>query len=248
MSSFRLMIINFLQFIHFNQSFFRCHSKKVKPLSPPIPAPRQYRPALSESTTSEEEDEEKEIYEDEEYVEDDDCYYSDRSPYRDDLPYQNNEEYLDLVQELEETLQNRSKNRVHRAMREFEHRSRYNKPLEKPIINYDETSESEEPIIQKIYYLTDKKKQSTYPPYRKPSNEETCRRPRRKSKSPRGHSKSPPHLRRDTKRNKIHWQMDLKTGEWYRMEANRRRRKSRSPSPLKSYKAYDCSCGNHKYK
>lgn len=133
-------------------------------------------------------------------------------------------------------------------MREFEHRSRCNRPLEKPIINYDETSESEEPIIQKIYFLTDKKKKNTCLPCRKPPAEEPCRRTRRKSKSPRGRSKSPPCLRRNTKKDKAHWQMDSKTGEWYRADGKSRRRKSRTPSPHSGYQHYNCTCGNHNYR
>lgn len=72
-----------------------------------------------------------------------------QEPFSSDLPYQNNDDYLDLVQELEETLHSRNRNRVKRAMHEFESRSKQNKPLEKPIIDYDETGDSEE-VIRKI--------------------------------------------------------------------------------------------------
>lgn len=201
-----------------------------------------------------EEDEDEEIQEEEDdtYPEEDyneGRYFSNRSPYTNSLAYQNNEDYLDLVQELEETLQNRSRNRVHRTMREFEHRSRYNKPLEKPIINYDETSESEEPIIQKICYLTDKKRKKTsYLPCKKPPNDEVYYRPGRQSKSPRPRSKSPPYLRRTAKRDNTHWQLDQKTGEWYKVKGKARPRKSRTPSPLKCSQRCDCSCGNHNYR
>lgn len=55
-----------------------------------------------------------------------------------DLAYQNNDEYMDLVQELEDTLSQRNKERVRRTMREFEIMSSQNKNLEKPIFDDDE--------------------------------------------------------------------------------------------------------------
>lgn len=208
--------------------------------------PYQYQQSNSDTTSSEEDQEE--TYEDEEYAEEEDHYCNSPGPYQDDLTYQNNEDYLDLVQELQETLHNRSRNRVHRAMKEFEHRSKYNKPLERPIINYDETSESEEPIIQKIYFLTDKKKKNICTPCVKPPKEEPCRRFRRKSKSPRRRSKSPNYLRRNTRRDKTHWQMNQDTGEWYKLDGKHRSRKSRTPSPQTGFNRYDCTCGKHSYR
>lgn len=75
-----------------------------------------------------------------------------QEPFSSALPYQNNDDYLDLVQELEETLHSRNRNRVKRAMHEFESRSKQNKPLERPIIDYDESGDSEE-VIRKIDQL-----------------------------------------------------------------------------------------------
>lgn len=55
-----------------------------------------------------------------------------------DLPYQHNNEYMGLVHELEDTLSARNKERVRKTMREFEYLSRHNKRLEKPIFDDDE--------------------------------------------------------------------------------------------------------------
>lgn len=59
-----------------------------------------------------------------------------------DLAYQNNDEYLGLVHELEETLSQRNRERVLKTMREFEYLSRQNKALERPIFD-DEDDESQ---------------------------------------------------------------------------------------------------------
>lgn len=59
-----------------------------------------------------------------------------------DLPYQNNNEYLGLVHELEDTLSARNKERVRKTMREFEYLSKHNKSLEKPIFDDDDDAES----------------------------------------------------------------------------------------------------------
>lgn len=80
-------------------------------------------------------------YREEDYTGDDQCsVYSTSS--RDskvmDLAYQNNEEYVDLVQELEDTLSQRNKERVRRTMRQFEIMSRQNKNLDKPIFDDDD--------------------------------------------------------------------------------------------------------------
>lgn len=80
-------------------------------------------------------------YQEEDYPNDDRCsVYSSSS--RDskvmDLAYQNNEEYVDLVQELEDTLSQRNKERVRRTMRQFEIMSRQNKNLDKPIFDDDD--------------------------------------------------------------------------------------------------------------
>lgn len=152
-----------------------------------------------------------------------------------------------MIHELEETLQNRSKLRVKRAMREFEHRSRYNKALDRPIIKYDETSETEEPLMQKISEISEKRKCCVT------GEECTCRRqkehrqkictrskPRRRSKSANG--------RRGAK---THWQMDSKSGEWFKVSElypKHRGESSRSPSPKKEYCPRDCNCCIKKYR
>lgn len=138
-------------------------------------------------------------------------YYPDRRCHRNLLAYQNNECYLDLVQELEETLQNRSRKRFHRT---------------KNVFDCHETSESEEPIKQRICYLNDKTK--NYP---------TCTKDvlcsaSRQSKSPRRRSKSPPCFRRTT--NKV--------------EEKPIRKISITSSPPKCFQRYDCTCGNQNYR
>lgn len=62
-----------------------------------------------------------------------------------DLAYQHNDEYLELVQELEDTLSQRNKERVRRTMREFEIMSRQNRNLEKPIFDDEEPIEMPKP-------------------------------------------------------------------------------------------------------
>ncbi|KAF2893369.1 hypothetical protein ILUMI_12803 [Ignelater luminosus] len=54
-----------------------------------------------------------------------------------DLVYQNTNEFMDLVNELGETLSQRNKARVRKAMREFEIMSSQNKNLEKPVFDSD---------------------------------------------------------------------------------------------------------------
>lgn len=54
-----------------------------------------------------------------------------------DLVYQNTNEFMNLVSELGETLSQRNKARVRKAMREFEIMSRQNKNLEKPVFDSD---------------------------------------------------------------------------------------------------------------
>ncbi|KAK5647196.1 hypothetical protein RI129_002088 [Pyrocoelia pectoralis] len=58
-----------------------------------------------------------------------------------ELVYQHTEEFLDLVNELGDTLSLRNKNRVETTIREFEYLSRQNKNLEKPI--FDEETEDD---------------------------------------------------------------------------------------------------------
>ncbi|XP_050305805.1 uncharacterized protein LOC126742959 isoform X2 [Anthonomus grandis grandis] len=142
-----------------------------------------------------------------------------------DLPYQNNEEYLELVQELQDTLHTRTSNRVKKAREAFENRSKQNKPLEKPVINYDETDESEEPIMRRIDQLrTDRKmccakekcgcKKNSYPP-------------RRSSDSERSSS----------------WMMDPGSGEWHRNgKQSRRRRQEEQEDECECNCTCECHC------
>lgn len=225
---------------------------KKRPSIPSIPS--AYEPhsnyngpsSSSSSSSSQNDEDEEETFQCQEDFETESPYHSDYSPRRNELAYQNNEDYLDLVQELEETLQNRSRNRVHRAMREFERRSKYNKPLDRPIINYDETSESEEPLIQRIYYLTDRKKKCTNPFCRKKKDDEEFHEVDKSSTLThrRRGSKSPKKPRKNTTKDKTRWQMDQKTGEWFKVDDISRRKKPRSPSPRRGFRQNDCSCCN----
>ncbi|CAH1107601.1 unnamed protein product [Psylliodes chrysocephalus] len=130
----------------------KCFCADNRPQKPPAV------PTYDASTSSDyDEDDDIELIVDR--LEDSDGYSSENSVVdQRGLPHQNSEEYEDLVQELEESLQIRSRNRVKRALLEFERKSSCNKPLEKPIINYEEASESEEPLIRKISELREKRK------------------------------------------------------------------------------------------
>ncbi|CAG9764438.1 unnamed protein product [Ceutorhynchus assimilis] len=145
-----------------------------------------------------------------EYANRDEYEYSDRLR---DLPYQNNEEYLQLVEELQDTLHSRNRNRVKRAMQEFEARSKQNKPLEKPIINYDETSDSEEPIIRKIDQLRVGKIICCA------GDKCTCGKMKLTTPKPRRHQRRREKL--DVDERPSHWTMDPGSGEW--QKANRSR-------------------------
>lgn len=173
------------------------------------------------------EDGEEDVHEEEEEDYNNGRYYSDRRCHRNLLAYQNNECYLDLVQELEETLQNRSRKRFHRT---------------KNVFDCHETSESEEPIKQRICYLNDKTK--NYPSCRKPPNEDVLCSASRQSKSPRRRSKSPPCFRRTKNRDSI----DRKTGEWFKVEEKPIRKISITSSPPKCFQRYDCTCENQNYR
>ncbi|XP_072379441.1 uncharacterized protein [Diabrotica undecimpunctata] len=130
-----------------------------------------------------------------------------------DLPYQNSDQYIKLVQELEERLQSRNKSRVQRTLQEFERRSRLNKPLEKPVINYEETSESEEPLIKAISELAKKRNEDhkNFPCKGKACC--TCILPAEKNeieiKS--NYSNNKPRIK-----TKSHWKQDRTNGAWYR--------------------------------
>ncbi|XP_060526671.1 uncharacterized protein LOC132702186 [Cylas formicarius] len=162
-----------------------------------------------------------------------------RRPSMTDLPYQNNDEYLDLVEELQETLHSRNRNRVKKAMEEFENRSRHNRPLERPIIDYEESSESEEPIIRKITELRgDKGKCCAGDQCR--CKERGIRKTRKRSTS-RERKMS---VRGPEKPS--HWTMNPTSGEWFRS--------SRCPMPLgmsRAPRAYEasnqCNCQCERY-
>ncbi|KAJ8924160.1 hypothetical protein NQ315_006944 [Exocentrus adspersus] len=209
----------------------------------PRPKPPVYRPPVYETSSSEGADDDEES-----------DYYSPR-PNNPELPYQNSDDYLDLVQELEETLQSRNRNRVRRAMQEFERRSKYNKPLEKPIIDYDQTSESEEPIIQKITQLTCEKKRCCA------GDMCVCRRETRpkpvvREMNPRPRVRAGSATFKNQQQRvggKTRWQMDTNSGEWYKVCDNQQRfgksrrkptvegLRSKSPSPRRAC-PHDCNC------
>ncbi|CAG9861932.1 unnamed protein product [Phyllotreta striolata] len=148
--------------------------------------------------------------------------------YYEELPYQNNEEFEDLVQELEDSLQVRSKNRVQRTLRQFEERSKFNRPLEKPIIDYDEESESEEPIMRKISELTEKRRQmhKSFPckgraccTYKQLDDKELggkfAPKPVRKYQVQQQHQQV--RASRKIRSNRSRWRQDSETGEWYKV-------------------------------
>nr|XP_023022489.1 uncharacterized protein LOC111510781 isoform X2 [Leptinotarsa decemlineata] len=183
-----------------------CNSYQPVPFRPP-----EYTAHYETSSSDERiEDDEEDFEED-----DSDGYTSEGSRKHPDLPYQNNEEYLELVQELEETLQSRNRNRVHRAMKEFEYKSKYNRPLERPIINYGEASESEEPIMRKISELTEKRRlcKGDCCPCRKgdPQNRQAPQPPRMKPQTVKTWNSPKPTLMEQTR-----WQMDKNSGEWFK--------------------------------
>ncbi|KAJ8955684.1 hypothetical protein NQ318_008555 [Aromia moschata] len=211
-------------------------SRKPRPVSNP---PYRCPPPEFESDSSEFSD-----------VPDEDDYYEDHTK-RFDLPYQNSDDYLELVQELEETLQSRNRNRVRRAMQEFEHRSRCNKPLDQPILNYDETSESEEPIIEKLTQLTSERRRccggKCAPAggvrLAASGRAATARGGRGRSLGLGGYSgrSRPPDPCIKTR-----WQLDKNSGEWYKVTEVPQRclggRRSRTPSPRRDYCPHNCKC------
>ncbi|ENN78198.1 hypothetical protein YQE_05350, partial [Dendroctonus ponderosae] len=165
------------------------------------------------------------------YREDDQFAYSNPDPNLSDLPYQNNEEYLELVQELQDTLHSRNRNRVKRAMQEFEDRSKQNKPLDKPIINYDETSESEEPIIRKIDQMRIGRKMS--------GAEQQPKRPKPPAYPRREPDKFAPEERPS------HWTMDPGSGEWLKGVKNGKPKGRRMAQG-----EFECNCScncEHRY-
>ncbi|KAL3288136.1 hypothetical protein HHI36_002584 [Cryptolaemus montrouzieri] len=154
---------------------------------------------------------------------------SDESPcsvdedYRDgyDLPYQDNDEYKRLIRELEEKLVARNRERVRKTMREFEKYSTRNQNLKKPIL-YDDSSCGEEPILNKLVDLKvgDTRLRSGERP-RIPSPPDSCKRAQVKGTNTvetmagqQLHVRPPRFI---DPRDPTHWQMDKRTGEWYKV-------------------------------
>nr|CAI5853859.1 unnamed protein product [Callosobruchus analis] len=145
---------------------------------------------------------------------------------------------------LEEALACRNRNRVRRAIQEFEQRSRLNKPLERPIIDYDDTSGSEEPLIEKLSQLRNSRKASRRkdrPAPRRRSNtreeneylhEEQCT----PCSSGRQFRTGP---KREASR-MSKWKLN-EAGEWYK-SPRALKRSSGSSSPRKDYHNDICSC------
>uniref|UniRef100_A0A6P7FT66 Myb-like protein D isoform X2 n=1 Tax=Diabrotica virgifera virgifera TaxID=50390 RepID=A0A6P7FT66_DIAVI len=188
----------------------RCCARRGDIPVVPIPPPLEYDVSCSE-------DDLELIIEDQsdQFFDSDD---SNSLPSRyNDLPYQNSDQYINLVQELEEKLQSRNKSRVQRTLQEFERRSRLNKPLEKPVINYEETSESEEPLIRAISELARKRNEDhkNFPCKGKACC--TCILPAEKNeieiKS--NYSNNKPRIK-----TKSHWKQDGTNGTWYRTSKN----------------------------
>ncbi|CAH1957833.1 unnamed protein product [Acanthoscelides obtectus] len=189
------------------------------------------------------EEEGEDIYGESSDISDDDCFCDDlSSPVG--LSYQDNEEYQELLMELEEALACRNRNRVRRAIQEFEHRSRLNKPLERPIIDYDETSRSEEPLIEKLSQLRNSRKNGrqrerlgcsrrSQSRGEKEYQQEEYSRPLSSKGQYRTASKT-----EEPRRSK--WKMD-ETGEWYKSPRSLKR-SSRSSSPRKGYHDDMCAC------
>ncbi|XP_031343488.1 uncharacterized protein LOC116171003 isoform X2 [Photinus pyralis] len=142
-----------------------------------------------------------------------------------ELVYQHTEEFLDLVNELGDTLSLRNKNRVETTIREFEYLSKHNKNLEKPIFGEDTEDDSrqrsprqeacfcdcsrrisrkDQPICCNKYHANDQdiiRVRTQYAPH----NE--CSRMYKKPKS------VPCYQRTYNSR----WQRDGRTGKWYRV-------------------------------
>ncbi|CAG9829963.1 unnamed protein product [Diabrotica balteata] len=155
-----------------------------------------------------------------------------------ELPYQNSNHYINLVQELEEKLQSRNKSRVQRTLQEFERRSRLNKPLEKPVINYDETSESEEPLIKAISELAKKRNEDhkNFPCKGKACC--TCILPAEKNeieiKS--NYSNNKPRIKTQS-----HWKQDGTNGAWYRTAKNLPKHVNTTSYSTNKF-SHDCGC------
>ncbi|XP_030764756.1 uncharacterized protein LOC115888990 isoform X2 [Sitophilus oryzae] len=175
------------------------------------------------------------------YTSTEETEYSDYDPNDEnnltDLPYQDNEDYLELVQELQDTLHTRNRNRVRKTMQEFEKRSKQNKPLEKPIIDYDQASESEEPIIKKIEELKTCKKMCCA------GDKCTCqsKRDAPKTGSLGKEKANVQDLREDVER-PSHWTMDPGSGEWYKDHKDSKSRGSKSSRNSSDVRECFCKC------
>ncbi|KAF7278584.1 hypothetical protein GWI33_008203 [Rhynchophorus ferrugineus] len=155
-----------------------------------------------------------------------------------DLPYQNNDDYLELVEELQDTLHSRNRNRVRKAMQEFEIKSKQNQPLEKPIINYDEASESEEPIIKRITEMKSARRTCCA------GDKCTCYAHKDLSRS----HKPKDRTKKDNNGNPIerpsHWTMDPASGEWFK---GCKCAKYRGPKNKNYPEQNQCSCCATRY-
>lgn len=133
-----------------------------------------------------------------------------------DLVYQHTEEYLDLVNELGETLSLRNKKRVETTIREFEFLSRQNKTLNKPLFD-DEDGETEN-VDKKIHCCCCAccKRPRTCQPILS-SKAKSDRDAMRLSSRPHKFVKQPPiHTNHPTDQ-PIRWQRDHRTGRWYKI-------------------------------
>ncbi|VEN53102.1 unnamed protein product [Callosobruchus maculatus] len=202
-------------------------------------------PPLPEFFCCPDEEDEDDFNQASDICDEDDCFCDDLgSPTG--LSYQDNEEYQELLTELEEALACRNRNRVRRAIQEFEQRSRLNKPLERPIIDYDDTSGSEEPLIEKLSQLRNSRKAN-----RRRADRPSATRRRSKTREENEYSheeqttpcSSGRQFRTGSKREGSRlpkWKMD-EAGEWYKSPRTLKR-SSGSSSPRKDYHTEICGC------
>lgn len=166
-----------------------------------------------------------------------------------DLAYQNNDEYLELVHELEDTLSQRNKERVRRTMREFEIMSSQNKNLEKPIFDDEEPlhkpkpsrlhrrkapcrtdtcrCKSQEPRHHEMPDMEHEHRCRDYPPERDPREYYEQRRTsssgyvenvvRNMDPNPCIPEQSRKYPKFKRSQCSTRWQMDQRTGEWFKV-------------------------------
>ncbi|XP_057664190.1 uncharacterized protein LOC130898727 [Diorhabda carinulata] len=169
-------------------------------------------------------------------------YHENRPTRHRGLPYQTNDQYMDLVQELEETLQTRNKTRVQRARNEFEYKSRLNEPLEKPIIDYEEPSDSEETLIKKISELAEKRRIDHN---RFPCKGKACCNCVLKNDVKYARSSSKPTVK-PPKKKKKQWVLNNKTGEWYKAPSGDSIMNKRESLNKNHECGCNCKCGRLK--